>query len=129
MIEEYYERISGKSDGSQCLFFIAPVLGGENCAFYPYRGLICRVFGYSARVSKNNNLEMITCTIIKQSASYRELCQQKLKLAPVASDFYMQLRNIDIHEAENLMPVNEALKKAMETVMFYFRYKRKKPGF
>lgn len=127
-IDEYYEKILMLEKGSHCIFFIPPVDDGENCTFYPYRGLICRVFGYSTRVSKNNNLEMITCAIIKQSVPYHELTQQNLKTAPIASDFYMQLRNIDIREAENLMPVNEAIKKAMETVMFHFRYFPKKPS-
>jgi Fe-S-cluster containining protein len=127
-INEFYDRIVALEEGSRCIFFIPPVDEGENCTFYPYRGLICRVFGYSTRVSKNNNLEMITCTIIKQSATYPELNQQKLKTAPVVSDFYMQLRNIDIREAENLMPVNEAIKKAMEMVLFHFRYNPKKPA-
>jgi uncharacterized protein len=127
-INEFYDRITILEEGSLCVFYNPPINGGENCTFYPYRGLICRVFGFSTRVSKNNQLEMITCTIIKQSAPYHELNQQKLKIAPVASDFYMQLRNIDIREAENLMPINEALKKAMETVMFHFRYNSKKPA-
>jgi uncharacterized protein len=126
-IEEFYEKVSAKKPGEYCLFFIPPGSDGENCTFYPYRGLICRVFGYSARITKTKNHEMITCQIIKQSAQYGGLDETKLKTAPIAADFYMQLRNIDIGEAENMMPLNAALKKAMEEVMFYFSYNQERP--
>jgi uncharacterized protein len=127
-IYDCLEKVQNLEEGKPCIFFYSESEESENCTIYSHRGLICRVFGYSARKSKNNQIDLITCQIIKQSPPYQNLNQQSLKLAPVASDFYMQLSNIDIREGNNIKPINQAIKSAMEAVLLHFSYSQKKPA-
>src|SRR5258706_15828864 len=61
-----------ETDSSICLI-LNPAQGGAGlCSEYPHRGLICRLFGYSARTNKYGAKELVTCQVIKteQSAAF-----------------------------------------------------------
>jgi uncharacterized protein len=97
------------------------------CSEYRHRGLICRLFGYSARVNKYGKRELVTCQIIKseQQGAY-EAAQEKItgeEAVPVMNQYYMQLHAIDPDLARNFYPVNQAIRKAIETVLHYYAYR------
>ncbi|CAN1566618.1 hypothetical protein MCETHM1_02941 [Flavobacteriaceae bacterium] len=97
------------------------------CTDYKYRGLICRLFGYAASRDKYGELRLATCKIIKenQQESYNntEEAIKKGLYVPIFSDYYMQLTPIDYRLATTLLPINEALKMAIEEVLQYYAYR------
>ena len=110
-------------------FLLSPVsaLSKGHCGNYKHRGLICRLFGYAANRDKHGNLRLATCNIIKeeQEENYQATNEAISKglYVPIFTDYYMQLNQIDFHLGNKLMPVNKALKMALEEVLQYYTYR------
>jgi hypothetical protein len=97
------------------------------CSEYSYRGLICRLFGYSARTNKYNEPELITCQIIKteQTELFENAVEEigKGVKVPIMSQYYMQLQAVDFDLTREFYPINTAISKAIETVLHYYAYR------
>ena len=123
----WYENLQ-TTESTLCLILNPSQSGAGLCSQYKYRGMICRLFGYSARTNKYNQKELITCQIIKsEQASDYEVAESAVNQnmpVPVMSNYYMQLRNIDPTLATNFLPINQAIKGALETVLSYFAYRQ-----
>lgn len=126
LAESWLERIR-TSDSSICHILDATREGAGLCSQYAHRGLICRLFGYSARTNKYGQKELLTCQIIKseQSAAYEhaEADVSSGSAVPVMSEYYMKLRNIDPALTKDQLPINEAITQAIEEVMHYYAYR------
>ncbi|MBL7871501.1 MAG: YkgJ family cysteine cluster protein [Cyclobacteriaceae bacterium] len=109
-----------------CLLLNPMPTGSGLCTEYPYRGLICRLFGYSARTTKYAKKELVTCSIIKneQTEAYtKAIVKIEAGLdVPTMNQYYMQLQSIDYNLTAKFYPINEAIKRAIETVMQYYLY-------
>jgi Fe-S-cluster containining protein len=124
--EQWLDNLNG-SNSSICLILNPTQAGAGLCTEYPYRGMICRLFGYSARTNKYGRKELVTCQIIKteQAEAYK---QAVVKIesgteVPVMNQFYMQLHAIDFELTQNFYPINQAIQKAIETVLQYYAYR------
>lgn len=99
------------------------------CSDYAYRGLICRLFGYSAARDKYGSLRLVTCNLIKeqQAGVYTESVERiKAGLdVPVMSQYYSRLNNIDPELCRKFYPANQAMEKALELVLHYYAYRPK----
>ena len=97
------------------------------CGNYKYRGLICRLFGFAANTDKYGNLRFATCKIIKegQADSYNSTAEAITKglYVPIFTEYYMQLNQIDHHLGNLILPINKALKMALEEVLHYYAYR------
>lgn len=108
-------------------------LGSGFCQNYNYRGLICRLFGASAAVAKGKGLKIYTCGIMKESQREAfekttiEINQQNF--APIVSQYYRQLANIDPDLSRSYYPINVATKKALELILQFYAYRRPPKGF
>ena len=124
--EEWLERINS-SDTSIC-HILNPIQNGAGlCSQYEHRGLICRLFGYSARTNKYGKKELVTCQIIKteQIEAYQST-ESKIEdglVVPVMNQFYMQLHGIDFELTKDFYPINTAIQHAIETVLHYYAYR------
>lgn len=96
------------------------------CSDYKNRGLICRLFGNSARKNKSGNKEMITCKKIKTEKSelFLEVSQfiNNDLAIPSGTDSYARLTCIDLALTEEQFPINMAIRKSLETVLRYIYY-------
>jgi uncharacterized protein len=125
--EEWLEKLK-ESDSSLCLI-LNPIQGGAGmCSEYRHRGLICRLFGYSARINKYGKKELITCQIIKtEQRENFEATEAKisggLEPVPVMSHYYMQLHSIDEELGREFFPINEAIRRAIEVILHYYAYR------
>ncbi len=124
--EEWYDKLK-VTDSPICLIFSPTQVGAGLCSEYVYRGLICRLFGYSARTNKYGKHELVTCSIIKnEQAEAYMMAEQKIESGgevPVMTDYYMQLHGIDDMMTKDFYPINEAMRKAIEVVMHYYSYR------
>ena len=103
------------------------------CGSYEHRGLICRLFGYGATKDKYGQLRLATCTIIKneQAAKFNEstdLINKGLPV-PIFTDYYMNLSQIDHHLGNIILPINKALKYAIEEILQYYAYRPLPNGY
>lgn len=127
--EEALEELEKKSD-SLCYVFRPHITNfGGLCNEYPNRGLVCRLFGYAARINKESQKELVTCKLIKESQSENysntvEALKQGQRV-PVFSEYYSRMAGID-HNLMEFYPINEAMKKALETVLHYYAYRRRR---
>lgn len=96
------------------------------CGNYAKRGLICRLFGASARKNNKTGLkELITCKILKaekkgafEHTSERINSDMEIPLAPA---YYTRIKDID-EALTNQYPVNQAILMALELVLRYKFY-------
>jgi Fe-S-cluster containining protein len=123
---EWYQKLL-VSNSETCLILNPTQAGAGLCSEYKHRGLICRLFGYSARTSKYGKRELVTCQIIKteQSVAFENATAaiEGGREVPVMSDFYMKLHSIDPDLSRDFYPINTAIRKAVETVMHYYAYR------
>ena len=123
---DWYEKLKD-SNAAHCLI-LNPTQGGAGmCSEYPYRGLICRLFGYSARTNKYGQKELVTCQIIKtEQKDNFQAAERRIsdgEPVPVMNQFYMRLHAIDPVLAQEYLPINEAIKRAIEVILHYYAYR------
>jgi uncharacterized protein len=123
-----FEWLEKLSEPAETCRILNPLQGGAGmCSEYKYRGLICRLFGYSARTNKYGAKELVTCQIIKteQEESYRISADAVAAGSeiPVMSNYYMQLHAIDYNLAQQFFPINEAIKRSIEAILHYYAYR------
>lgn len=129
-IEEQYDLLLAR-DTPTCAIFSPTndsVIKGS-CSEYKFRGLICRLFAYSAIRNKYGKTTFVTCLPLKtqspdQVASINASIAEG-KSIPMMNDYYFQIRSIDPDLGTKLMPINQALKEAMEVVMSYYAYRQR----
>ena len=124
--EEWLSRLS-ETNADVCLILHPHQSGAGLCSEYTHRGLICRLFGYSARTNKYGKRELVTCQIIKtgQAEKFAD-AERKIENGmdvPVMNEFYMQLASIDFDMARTFYPINQAIRKAIEAVLHYYAYR------
>ncbi len=120
--------VLNKTHSSTCLIYKPlSIIDQGRCSSYKYRGLICRLFGFAANTDKYGNLRLATCNIIKegQTENYNSTAEAITKglHVPVFTEYYMQLNQIDFHLGNIILPVNKALKMALEEVLQYYAYR------
>lgn len=97
------------------------------CGDYRFRGLICRLFGYGANRDKFGQLRLASCKIIKeeQAANYRNAVEAMKNglYVPIFTDYYMNLNQIDFKLGNFILPINKAMKTAIEEVLQYYAYR------
>lgn len=97
------------------------------CSIYDHRGLICRLFGFSAVRDKNAKLAVYTCSHMKNEfpAEYK-LAMERINSGmniPIVADFYYQIYFIDSSMANDYNPINVSIRKAIEKVAYYYACK------
>ena len=117
-----------KTNNLTCFIYKSLSIAGQGrCSNYKYRGLICRLFGFAANTDKYGNLRLATCKIIKegQDDNFNSTAEaiKKGLYVPVFTEYYMKLNQIDYQLGILILPVNQALKMALEEVLQYYAYR------
>jgi Fe-S-cluster containining protein len=124
---EWFERL--EADVPETCLILNPTQSGVGlCSEYSHRGLICRLFGYSARTSKYGRKELVTCEIIKtEQPEMFEMARHKVEdeseSVPMMHAYYLRLHAIDPDLSRDFYPINVAIRKAIETVLAYYAYR------
>lgn len=127
--EKAWEELQGKKK-DLCYVFRPHITNfGGLCNAYPNRGLICRLFGFTARTNKEGQRELVTCKLIKeqQAEAFNHVVAElkEGKKIPVMSQYYTRLTSIDPSLSE-FHPINTAIQKALEIVMHYYAYRSRR---
>jgi uncharacterized protein len=123
---EWLEKLEASQD-SICMILNPLQNGAGMCSEYRHRGLICRLFGFSARTNKYGSKELVTCQVIKteQEQNYHAAAERVSEGAdlPVMNQYYMRLHSIDFQMAQEFFPINKAIKHAIEAILHYYAYR------
>lgn len=120
---------ASQSQSKICLLFQPVFLSDRNgsCGSYPYRGLICRLFGFATSRDKNGQRKLVTCKLIKdgQPEAYQKADKmiQDKAYVPSFINYYQQLAQIDFRLANQMLPINEAIQVAVQEVMKHYSYR------
>ena len=125
--ENTLDKLQDNYSSSCYIFKPTSLFGHGSCSEYKYRGLICRLFGSAASRDKYGKLRLSTCKIIKEGQAEKFLTTEEaiskgLEI-PVYTEYYMQLNHIDYNLGQVMLPVNKALKMALEEVLHYYAYR------
>ena len=129
MADQMYDLLQQDPADPICINFKRHALQEDRglCTQYTHRGLICRLFGYSARINKYGKNELVTCSRIKNesTAAYQKgaLHVEEGGDVPVMSHSYRQLQAIDFELSNQRLPINKAMLEALKTVMAYYAYR------
>jgi len=132
-IEEHYDLLLNRKSSMCSIFAPEPdSLVKGSCSEYRYRGLICRLFGFSAVRHKHNVAGFITCAPLKnlepEKVAKIQSDMTSGQTVPMMNDYYFQIRSIDPDLGTILMPINQAIIQAIEHVMGYYAYRQPPPA-
>ncbi len=102
------------------------------CGEYEHRPSLCRLFGFSARRRKDGSAELIAC--VRHKSAIPEAVQQAQAVAnreegvAFAGDSSLALAAIDPSLAQPLLPINEAVAKAIERLALRHSLSSPRPG-
>ena len=124
-VNDFLDKLDNpKHDWCACYDPDAAARGEWGCQYYEHRGLICRLFGFGYRFNREGLPVLVTCKIIKcsQSAAVKkagEMAALQPEEMPVFSNYFMKLLAIDPDLAVPQMPINQAIRVAIEKLYFY----------
>lgn len=126
-VDEFLTGLDQRDETGYCVLFSpeASKEGKWGCLQYEKRGLICRLFGIGYRLNRENMPELVTCKVMK------EVCHDGVSKArllgagppgtvPLFRDYSMRLFGIDLDLSTRLMPINQAIRIAIEKLYFHY---------
>ena len=127
--EAWYQRLS-EEKGSLCPVF-TPLIRESDlgfCSEYPYRGMICRLFGFSAMLDKQGQPRLAACKPLKEEkADIVEGANRHIVAGgrvPVMRDYHFRLMGIDQRLSARQLPIREAIRQALSEVLGYYAFRR-----
>ncbi len=120
----FLKKIDWADQNSQCVLFDGG--GGRSspghCMAYPFRDLMCRLFGFSAVENKYGRPVMALCSVMKdRRPGVREEIQRRIDHGlrpPVYKNYAYRIILADSQYGLPLFPINEAIQKALELVEY-----------
>jgi len=124
--ETILSAIQEKADQGdlRCVLYqsIGESSGTGRCGCYPYRPLICRLFGFSTRRNKRGERELCLCRVFREGnpAAPGSLEGKEIRamVLPVYQDSFMRIATLDPGLGTRLFPINEALRQALEDLLW-----------
>jgi len=102
------------------------IAASGRCAYYGFRPLVCRLFGFAARRDKFGKQEICLCRVVK--GNNHELIEKlpeagdAMSNAPISHDSFMRIASLHPGLGFKLFPINIALKNALEYL--YWKHPR-----
>jgi len=121
--EDILTRIESRNERT-CVIF-NPFNGPGSCSMYEQRGLICRLFGFTARTTREGAPQLVTCEPIRQRM---EKTPEMITVAtaPQMPAYYMKLFGIDPHLSVRYLPINESVEQAIHIVAMGTKFRKKR---
>ncbi len=116
----WLEKVAEVDEMGVCVFYHPDPLvsGNGRCQVYAWRPLLCRLFGFAAIRNKQGQPELAACV---EHKNFTPEVVQKAQVeitagltVPDFSDSFMQLANLDPTQGQTRIPINQALKIAIQ---------------
>ncbi len=92
-----------------------------SCTHYRYRPYLCRAFGATARVGKNNQTDLSICVNLEKNENHN----LNHKEIPFIDQWKRKLEALDPHLSGNELPINSALMIILEKVLLWDSYQER----
>jgi Fe-S-cluster containining protein len=133
-VDLWLEQVAATNEAGPCVFYKPDPLipGNGRCQKYPWRPSVCRLFGFAAVSRKNGIPELAACIrhkqlmpelvdaaramLLEQSRSTDSQSQPSLTPVPGFAEYSQLVTNLDPTWGTERMPINRALKIALERV-------------
>ena len=96
-----------------------------SCSYYDFRPLLCRLFGFALRKNKYNRPEFSPCNIIRSidpgGVKRAEIAISEGLKCPIYQEAFMRIASINPDMGYRLLPINQALKGAIEHLYWISR--------
>jgi len=128
-VDEWYKRAQAVNFEGRCIFYTSDN-GCGKCRVYPFRPLVCRLFGFSGNNDKYGRPRLVTCGRLKQVYAggieqvLERVANRDLKV-PLMADFAMRVSSVSPDIAKNSVPINMAFRKAVERVELNQKFTKK----
>ena len=116
------ERIQKQADSNQCILF-RPDLSrhdGGGCALYPYRPLVCRLFGFAGNRDRQGQVKLARCRdmppaiqAISSNSGGESMAEGDI---PIFQAYGIAATVIHPDLGTRRMPINDALSQALAKV-------------
>lgn len=122
-LEDWLDRLESNQI-SHCLIF--NYQGGRKgqCTSYHERPSLCRMFGVSGYTDKKGEMAVSICKLIKQDfpENSQQIQQERNPKTPKLRDWSFHLSTIHPELIQKRIPINDALKGALEKIALYAKY-------
>ena len=121
-IEAVINELNTIDESAPCIFFKHNKIFNEtgNCSMYELRPLICRLFGFSVLIDKEEKVRYISCNEMKKKLGDRivkiESCNKSNSDLLILPDFAQRATALNYQYGRERFDINKALKKALEIV-------------
>jgi len=117
------QMASSSSPEGPCLFYDkAGILAAGRCGAYRLRPLVCRFFGFAAERDKHGAPRLTLCRPLKlQNPALASIAAGMVASGvevPMIGHYMSELHSIEPAAAARRFPVNDALRRALETVLY-----------
>jgi hypothetical protein len=130
----WIERVVSAGAPSQCVFYQPDeeMPGNGRCQMYLWRPTLCRLFGFAAVMDKSGQPRLAACAKHKQLFS-RDVAMADVAIAngfpiPRFGDWQTQIANLDPYWGHQQMPINQALRVALEHLSLSLAYELQNSG-
>ena len=119
-VDKFFNESSESLSQKYCLFYQEeiPSQALGNCTQYELRPFICRLFGFAGQLNKFGQARFSLCKYLKYAKpDLSEIVEKKLKtvkIFPLFSRSFDLLYNIDPYLVQNRLPINLAIREAIE---------------
>lgn len=118
--DEWHKKAESAEMSGLCVLYSAEGERGH-CVFYRWRPMVCRLFAFAGNRDKHGQPRLVTCGLIKKSFPQEvELVLERVYegalIPPMMSDYVMRVASLDPDMSRETIPVNSALKRAIERV-------------
>lgn len=124
-LEEWLGKLENSTQ-SHCLMYEPHTPDGSKgqCGVYKERPSLCRMFGVSGFYNKHQEVTLSVCKLIREK--YPDLTKQResevsSKTPMMVTGSYL-LANLNPELIQDRMPINLALKRALERIALYAQY-------
>lgn len=117
--DAWLQRLRPQMDSGKCLLYTSEPeqAAAGHCSFYRWRPSLCRLFGFAAVRTRSGAKTLSVCKYIRQndpqSAAAAEVLADQ---APAFFRYNSQVYSIDPVLGNALMPINTALRHAIERI-------------
>ena len=126
-IDEFLTMLEKSEQTGNCPLFMPDAWkeGKGSCWDYEKRGLVCRLFGFGYRLDRDGIAELVTCKVLKDRTpeavdKAQQLGYKSADTIPVFRNYSMQLFSIAPDLAIQQLPINKAIRLAIEKLYFHY---------
>lgn len=126
--DAWLERVQSAEAPGKCVFYQADPLipGNGRCQMYLWRPSLCRLFGFAAVTDKAGQPMLAACFRHKQElpddVAMAQVAIANAQPVPHFAEWQTRIANIDPHWGYQQMPINQALRVALERVRLTLAY-------